>query len=732
MPASSHSPTLTAAAANTSYTGQCVHKLPTSCQLTAQPVCCACGDKRPQASSFNRYIDGVGFTLGGKRQERYCPNCQKFWDTRIEVSGLPQTSTRIPHVPDQSDFIRAWHDWHRGYTILTNPDGSEQHLELEGEPLSQVAIGRLPRTQERIRAHPQLVARFIHGRFGGRFRLRSPPTLSNNSASSSNIQHNSSSHNIDEDVTGSPVTASQPTVTPPIDAENEFFNYSSISGPSWNSGTAGGIGDHDRQYMHNTRAAYQDSLRYLQQENPELGAQFNELIPTSPRHRNPSHASNLTRQINGTRRQLSARTARRRQNPIPVQNSFAAHTMNTPASNGGRSTPLHYFAGPNQTFTQQEATAEGLRQRVDDLRRELASLRAAPGDPGNFNASRAYSARLNRIISQLRLAEHQLNHGGELTNPFESPEEAVRQGAALQSWRSSLFRDQAPSHTYAPGTLNRTAETTAAANRQMQESNASMGTTPHTPRGETSSGESGEVHRQPSAEETSRPSVEAQIESILRRPIQSESPPDFWRPPGQRQRPSSAGGIIDESDQSPGIWTRARPRGSQHPSDTPSYFAPHTSLELLSPQGDPTGSGRGYRSGYRTLSGHRLAAPSTPGAADTTASNPWMAPRYLGASTPAQSQPPFEQMTPEQAASTSRYPELSQNMMFHEAQRVAQARAGFLEAQRRAQRVQRPQASLDNDATRPEPIAEEAKMVKMECKICFAQVSNHVVLPCGE
>ncbi|KAL8706164.1 MAG: hypothetical protein Q9201_000742 [Fulgogasparrea decipioides] len=676
MAASSHSPTLTAAAANTSDTGRCAHKLPTSCQLTAQPVCCACGDRRPQAPSFNHYIDGVGFTLGGKRQERYCPNCQRFWDTRIEVSGLPQSSTRIPHVPDQSDFIRAWHDWHRGYTILTNPDGSEQHIELKGEPLSHVAIGRLPQTQEQLRAHPQRVAPFIHGRFAGRFRLRSPPTLSN-SASSSNIRHNSSSHNIHEDVTGSPVTAPQPVVTPPIDPADEFFNSSSISESSWDSGTAAGIEDHDRQHMQNTQAGYQDSVRYLQQENPELGAQFNELIPTSPRHRNSSHVSNLTRQINGTRRQLPAGIARRRHNPTLVRNSFANQPMDTPASNGGRSTPPHFFPGPNQTFTQHEATFEGLRQRVDDLRREEASLRAAPVDPQNFNAFRLYSARLSRVTYQLRLAEHELNHGGEFMNPFENPQEAGRQGAGVQGWRSLLFRNQAPS-------------------------------------------------------------VEAQIESILRRPTLSESPPGFWRPPGQLQRPSSTDGIIDESDQSPGIWTRARSRGNQHTSDNPSYFAPHTSLELLSPQGDPTGSGRGYRSGYRTLSGHRLAAPSTPGAAGTTASNPWMAPGYLGISTPAQSQPPFEQMTPEQAASTNRYPELSQNMFHHEAQRIYQAQAGFLEAQRRAQRPQQPQqpqrrqASLDNDATRPEPIAEEGKMVKMECKICFAQVSNHVVLPCGE
>lgn len=60
---------------NGSGSSHCIHKLPTSCQLTAQATCCACGDKRLQASSYSRYIDGVGFCLGGPRQERYCPNC---------------------------------------------------------------------------------------------------------------------------------------------------------------------------------------------------------------------------------------------------------------------------------------------------------------------------------------------------------------------------------------------------------------------------------------------------------------------------------------------------------------------------------------------------------------------------------------------------------------------------------------------------------------------------------
>ncbi len=55
------------------------------------------------------------------------------------------------------------------------------------------------------------------------------------------------------------------------------------------------------------------------------------------------------------------------------------------------------------------------------------------------------------------------------------------------------------------------------------------------------------------------------------------------------------------------------------------------------------------------------------------------------------------------------------------------------QAQEGARReAEQPRANLDNDATRPQPVSEESMTLKMECKICFAQISNHALLPCGE
>ena len=50
---------------------------------------------------------------------------------------------------------------------------------------------------------------------------------------------------------------------------------------------------------------------------------------------------------------------------------------------------------------------------------------------------------------------------------------------------------------------------------------------------------------------------------------------------------------------------------------------------------------------------------------------------------------------------------------------------------RPARRLSPPPPNLDRDHTRPEPADESAKLVHMECKICFSQVATVVVLPCG-
>ncbi|KAI4235703.1 MAG: hypothetical protein L6R40_006392 [Gallowayella cf. fulva] len=87
-----------------------------------------------------------------------------------------------------------------------------------------------------------------------------------------------------------------------------------------------------------------------------------------------------------------------------------------------------------------------------------------------------------------------------------------------------------------------------------------------------------------------------------------------------------------------------------------------------------------------------------------------------------------EEAAAENAAFLGQYPSLAQDpdrWMYHLGRPVVPG--GRPERQQR-----QAQPSLDNDTTRPEPVLEEAKRVLVECKICFAQISNQAMLPCGE
>lgn len=132
----------------------CEHKLPTSCRLSSIPGCCACADERAHAASYSTYIDGIGFVPRGNRWQRYCWFCKEFWQRRVDVSGLRPAQTRIPEVPDQTEFLERWYEFHRGYREVTKEDGSVEKVAVLGEPFRDVAPGDLPRTVEELRAGP--------------------------------------------------------------------------------------------------------------------------------------------------------------------------------------------------------------------------------------------------------------------------------------------------------------------------------------------------------------------------------------------------------------------------------------------------------------------------------------------------------------------------------------------------------------------------------------------------
>ncbi|KAI9812743.1 MAG: hypothetical protein M1827_004499 [Pycnora praestabilis] len=78
----------------------------------------------------------------------------EFWSARVAAADPPvrPAQTRIPQVPDQSEFLERWYDHHRGYRTIVNNRGVEERIAVLGEPLKDVAPGYLPRTLDQLRS----------------------------------------------------------------------------------------------------------------------------------------------------------------------------------------------------------------------------------------------------------------------------------------------------------------------------------------------------------------------------------------------------------------------------------------------------------------------------------------------------------------------------------------------------------------------------------------------------
>jgi hypothetical protein len=95
----------------------------------------------------------------------------EFWTNRLACTYPPlETSqTQIPQIPDQTDFVKRWFEFHQGYRIVERADGTEQRIAVIGEPFREVSPGFLPRTLDQLRAgrtndHTRPENRFRRGR----------------------------------------------------------------------------------------------------------------------------------------------------------------------------------------------------------------------------------------------------------------------------------------------------------------------------------------------------------------------------------------------------------------------------------------------------------------------------------------------------------------------------------------------------------------------------------------
>eukprot|EP01119_Soliformovum_irregulare_P019832 TRINITY_DN635_c0_g1_i2.p1 TRINITY_DN635_c0_g1~~TRINITY_DN635_c0_g1_i2.p1 ORF type:complete len:294 (+),score=44.88 TRINITY_DN635_c0_g1_i2:76-957(+) len=98
-----------------------------NCQLSDPTECCMCGDKRPYAAKYQKYVDGKGWITGATRDEHYCPGC------RGSNASCPHSNNRfcdacvIKKKSDQLEIERLLAAGNDFATIIkcwrTGPDG---------------------------------------------------------------------------------------------------------------------------------------------------------------------------------------------------------------------------------------------------------------------------------------------------------------------------------------------------------------------------------------------------------------------------------------------------------------------------------------------------------------------------------------------------------------------------------------------------------------------------------
>ncbi|KAL8767171.1 MAG: hypothetical protein Q9209_006262 [Squamulea sp. 1 TL-2023] len=353
--------------------------------MTSDSTCCACGDKRPHAPSFSRYIDGVG-------------------------------STRIPIVPDQTNFIKQWFDWHRGYSTITNSDGTEERQALIGESLSEVDIGYLPRTIEELHRGITL---------------------------SSNTQD----FNTQENDTRPSITSASRFNTDDIDPEDRIFDSLSSSESSHDS-VFEDASDH-------SRSTYQQLLLDLQQNVEDIRANVDRLTRRIPPNRTPSQVSTISSNL-----------------------TSITTSIDTIRQNHGQTMELSTISNSGDTRVSERPALED--RTDDYLRRWTLLLSTQIQRVQNTHISVRNSTQVVRYSNflnvQLHRAERERRRREGPAPVFGTREEVERQGQDYRSPLTTLFTRAAPEQTHAQNQRTTTTDPQPQALQQIQRSsNSSIG-----------------------------------------------------------------------------------------------------------------------------------------------------------------------------------------------------------------------------------------------------------------
>ncbi|KAL8716406.1 MAG: hypothetical protein Q9220_000313 [cf. Caloplaca sp. 1 TL-2023] len=474
-------------------------------------------------------------------------------------------------------------------------------------------------------------------------------------------------------------------------------------------------------------------LSNLQHNLDELRTNVGELTQRYPHTRNTSQISNLTSQINS----FTQRLTRIRQNNLSHVQDFAREqTMDGMPRHDVPPGPPGFDQNADNDINASLSNGD-LERRIDRLRQEELTHRATSTIRRHPEGGhRFHMTILDRMVAQRQRAEQELQRREGAASVFGTREEVDRQGDDYQSPLRSLFARTAETQRDFNTLMTRQREISSDLERNMQ---------PGTPRQHRVSSEFTTSGFNQSRIDVSHAaalplqrniyehppsgSFAANIISTLtigwtnhgstgmnmaRPPSNGASDPTFSSPPNYFAVPSS-----DEDRPETRLWQRRRselllsPQTMQgHPPRH--FYPPSIGMDGQSPHDASMRSSSIRRrfDAYRGVMEHGQDTPTTAGAIESGSSGESPMPRMS-----VHDQRMQNLMAEQQAA-----------RMHH---RMAEMRAMMLREQRDPQGQQH-QPSLDNDASRPDPVEEEAKMVKLECKICFAQVSNQVILPCGQ
>ncbi|KAL8968224.1 MAG: hypothetical protein Q9183_002565 [Haloplaca sp. 2 TL-2023] len=523
------------------------------------------------------------------------------------------------------------------------------------------------------------------------------------------------------------MTSSQPNVAPGVDAENSILDDSS-SESSDQSDLEDPQESFDGSDSDNSRIAAlrspEDLVPNLQQNVDALGGMIAEVTRRSALRRATLQLSSVSNQIASITQQLTSTWQPNRDN---LQNQPTSQAMDSdPNQNGGSSIP------PSSTNRISRHIGQQVSQSQSDQTPQYqyifappAYLDAATEDSDSLSSSETPSlhsrnfARIAHPSSRQVQREERQRH--QAAPVFGTREEVERLGTAYQSPLASLFEQQSP-HP-----VNHADST----HRQQQNLGIRTGSAAH--QGDVLITAGPNVHA-PNGSllllytahlrlMTDFPDLDAVNEDLI----------DFNAPPSNlphRVRSSTAS--VNNNAESPRVWRSTEHYGYPHMVPPP-YLLDYHRVDpgLASPTGVADDPNHGQSPNAQPFADYReprtVPVPTSREPRTLNSFPDWShapPPSFYRATT-QQHQAQWGQQMPAEVAQYDYLHTSAEALHRHE--RITQ----MLARRVRQPAAPQPQPNLDTDATRPEPVAEEAKMIKMECKICFSQVSNQVVLPCG-